>query len=615
MYNPAMKTVPFQLILILSISIGIGACQHAPMEHKPDMKPDISAQKLRDILEAQPAVNLLPELASRSPAEWSSTSVGAQLLASSKEAAAVTYMPETTYTRYRLFKTAGERALYDRPYGEKRSLLSREVLAAWLQGDDSRIDRINDLIWSICEETTWVGPAHEKTEWHIDLYAAETAADLGYVIMLIGDRLPEEVRERVRKEVNRRIFEPYLAHAHEYWWDSGRNNWTGVCAGSVGEAFLLIEDDVERQAEALSIVIEQLDRFIQSAFEADGGCLEGIGYWNYGLQHHVCFAEMLRLKTSGAIDLLSNEKIRAIAAYPLAVVIGKNTYASFSDAHEHASVRPFLAARLSERTGATGLLALVGNAGGDLGASLRDLCWWDGKRREMPKLEDSFLPVSGVARLVGSSGRHTVVLAAKAGHNAESHNHNDVGSFVLAVDGTVYLCDPGAGLYDAAYFSPKRYENVFANSYGHSVPRIGGTLQPAGQEYCGTMQKTGDKSISISFEKAYAVPSLKTAVRSIDIHGGEVILQDSFTFEGETREIEEAFMTWNPVEIGGNVARVITDKGTLEIRAENGTFARERLEEACKANKKEGVLTRIAAVYPASTQVKARFSMVFHAKD
>jgi hypothetical protein len=611
-----MKTVPFQLILILSISIGIGACQHAPMEHKPDMKPEISTQELRKILEAQPAANLLPELASRSPAEWSSTSVGAQLLASSKEAAAVTYMPETTYTRYRLFKTTGERAPYDRPYGQKRSLLSREVLAAWFQGDNSRIDRINDLIWSICEETTWVGPAHEKTEWHIDLYAAETAADLGYVIMLIGDRLPEEVRERVRKEVNRRIFEPYLAHAHEYWWDSGRNNWTGVCAGSIGEAFLLLENDVQRQAKALSLVIGQLDRFIQNAFEADGGCLEGIGYWNYGLYHYVCLAEMLRVRSGGAIDLLSNEKVRAIAAYPLAVVMGKDTYASFSDAHEHSSVQPFLAARLSERAGATGLRALVEEAGGgDLAEVLRNLSWWDGTRPEMPKLDNSFLPVSGLARLVGNAGEHTVVLAVKAGHNAESHNHNDVGSFVLAVDDTVYLCDPGAGAYNAAYFSPKRYENVFANSYGHSVPRIGGTLQPAGQEYCGTMQKTGDKSISIRFEKAYAVPSLKTAVRSIEMHGGEVILQDSFAFEGDGCEVEEAFMTWNPVEINGNVACVTTDKGTLEIRAENGTFTGERLEEACKANKKEGVLTRIAGVYPASTQIEARFSMMFHAKD
>jgi hypothetical protein len=129
------------------------------------------------------------------------------------------------------------------------------------------------------------------------------------------------------------------------------------------------------------------------------------------------------------------------------------------------------------------------------------------------------------------------------------------------------------------------------------------------------MQKTGDNSISVSFEKAYAVPSLRTAVRSIEMRDGEVILQDSFAFDGDGCEVEEAFMTWNPVGIGGNVARVTTDRGTLEIRAENGTFTSERLEEACKANKKSGVLTRIASVYPASAQIKARCAMTFYPKD
>lgn len=581
---------------------------------KPPGQPSVSAGNLLKLLETQPAGNLLPELASRTPAEWAQTQLGADLLASSKSAASTTTIPETTYSLYRLFRATGERAPYDRGAGEKRELLKKEVLAAWFQGDDSRMGRINDLIWSICEETTWVGPAHENKPWFIDLYASETASDLAYTVMLLGDRLPDEVRRRIKSEVNRRIFEPYLAHAYEYWWNLGTNNWTGVCAGSIGEAALLLDDDGPRQAAVLSIVIEQLDRFIQNAFEPDGGCSEGIGYWNYGLLHYVCFAEMLRVRTGGRIDLLANEKVKAIAAFPLAIVMGKDLYASFSDAHERDWVQPFLAARLSERTGTKGLLALAGGGHERLTAVLHDLCWWDGKRPEMPVLEDSFLPVSGLARLVDNGARHKIVLAAKAGHNAEPHNHNDVGTFVLAVDDTVYLCDPGPGLYNAAYFGPERYENIFANSYGHSVPRIGGTLQPLGRDHYGMMEKTGDESIAIHFEKAYAVPSLKSAVRTFQVRNGEVSLQDSFTFEGEACEVEEAFMTWQAVNVNGNIARVTTDKGTLEVRVENGSFTSERLEEACKQNRKQGVLTRIACVFPASQQIDARFSVTFRAK-
>jgi hypothetical protein len=430
--------------------------------------------------------------------------------------------------------------------------------------------------------------------------------------MLLGDRLPQEIRDRVRKEVERRIFEPYLTHAREFWWDSGRNNWTGVCAGAVGQAFLLLEPDIARQAQALEIAVDQLDRFIEIAFEPDGGCLEGIGYWNYGLFHYVCLAEMLRSRTGGEIDLLANPKSKAIAAYPLAVVIAKDTYASFSDAHENASVRPFLAARLAERTGAAGLLALAGDEpGGRLPEALRDLCWWDGKRPEMPPLDDAFLPDSGVVRLVDSTGGHTVVLAAKAGHNEEPHNHNDIGSFIVAVDGTVYLCDPGSGLYNAAYFSAKRYDNVFANSFGHSVPRIGGNLQLPGKKHCGVMEKTGEKSVAIAFEKAYDVPSLIQASRQFEMKDGKVVLQDAFVFNGKPLEVEEAFMTWHNVETNGNTARIITDKGALEILAENGTFASEKLEEACKANKKSGTLTRVSLTCPPSKKMQTRFSIEF----
>ena len=58
---------------------------------------------------------------------------------------------------------------------------------------------------------------------------------------------------------------------------------------------------------------------------------------------------MLRLRTNGKIDLLAQDKMKAIARYPLEVLLAKDTYASFADAHEHSSVHPFIAARLADR--------------------------------------------------------------------------------------------------------------------------------------------------------------------------------------------------------------------------------------------------------------------------
>ena len=48
-------------------------------------------------------------------------------------------------------------------------------------------------------------------------------------------------------------------------------------------------------------------------------------------------------------------------------------------------------------------------------------------------------------------------LGMKGGHNDESHNHNDVGSFVVYHNGKPILVDPGVGEYTSKTFSKERY--------------------------------------------------------------------------------------------------------------------------------------------------------------
>ncbi|NJM08855.1 hypothetical protein HC891_25625 [Candidatus Gracilibacteria bacterium] len=74
-----------------------------------------------------------------------------------------------------------------------------------------------------------------------------------------------------------------------------------------------------------------------------------------------------------------------------------------------------------------------------------------------------------------------LVLAAKGGHNAEPHNQNDVGSFVVHWRGETLLADLGAMRYTRDNFrSGQRYQ-MFANrSLGHNVPLVQGYEQVAG---------------------------------------------------------------------------------------------------------------------------------------
>ena len=118
--------------------------------------------------------------------------------------------------------------------------------------------------------------------------------------------------------------------------------------------------------------------------------------------------------------------------------------------------------------------------------------------------------------------------------------------------------------------------------------------------------------IRVRFPEAYDLPQLKDLVRTLRIEqDGAVTLEDSYAFDGDGLEVEEALMTWLDVQLEANVARLTSNEGVLEIHAEGATFRAERLEKASKENQAHGILTRITAVYSPAPKTTARFTMRF----
>src|SRR5206468_8761605 len=74
-------------------------------------------------------------------------------------------------------------------------------------------------------------------------------------------------------------------------------------------------------------------------------------------------------------------------------------------------------------------------------------------------------------------------VAAKGGNNDESHNHNDIGNYIVYYDGLPLLIDVGRGTYTAKTFSNRRYDIWFNCSNYHNVPTINGVTQPAGPQF------------------------------------------------------------------------------------------------------------------------------------
>ncbi len=236
-----------------------------------------------------------------------------------------------------------------------------------------------------------------------------------------------------------------------------------------------------------------------------------MGYWNYGLINLIALAEMLRARSVGALDPLISPRLRQIAGYPPAVQLSGPVFAAFSDCDEREEFNFGLIQRLTERTGVTALRNLIARPaapGSDwrIQMLIRNLLWWDGVQPDAPIIADAVSTAPGIARLIGETAAGVPFAAAiKAGHNEENHNQNDIGSFVLHVEGENLLTDPGRGLYSRHYFGPNRYDNIFANSYGHSVPRIGGQLQAPGRQHRGELTavttEPGNKSAAVEFAR------------------------------------------------------------------------------------------------------------------
>ncbi len=573
------------------------------------------------------AAPLFPELeAARADLAGLRSSPQAQVILAQTEPLLtdVANIPQPKYTAYRRFIKDGDREEYEEPYFARRARLSALALRAFL-GSETGLPLkalIQDYIWAICEETNWVLPAHENRP--IDLFSAETAFTLAQTLALLGDQLDAEVAHRIYIETDRRVLEPYLRWHDSMWWYWGSNNWNGVCNSSVAAAFLLLERDPRRVAEALAIAFRGLQTFLATAFESDGSSTEGVAYWHYGLINLVALAEMLRARSGGALDPLASPRLRQIAAYPPAMQLSGSVFAAFSDCDETTHFNFGIIQRLAERTGVTALrnlLARPARPGLDwrIQMHLRNLLWWDGIQPDAPAITDAVLTAPGIARLTGATAAGTpFVLAIKAGHNAENHNQNDIGSFVLHITGENLLTDPGRGLYSRQYFGPQRYENIFANSYGHSVPRIGGQLQGAGRQYQGELVAVttgpGPKSAVVEFGRAYPVEGLTRATRTVVIaEDGTVTLTDEFEFDRAPQPVEEAFVTWGDVVAHGPTASIRCGQYALHMAIEapvGARFAVEALAEACRANQREGVLKRLTFIVPPAAQSAARVKMM-----
>lgn len=496
-----------------------------------------------------------------------------------------------TFRAFRRFETDGDRSEYEAAYFQRRHRLAAFSILYWLYGTEEDKKELEDTVWAILDEYTWSVPAHlqrkglsvlQEDGYMIDLFAAETGEALAEMLSLVGESLSPIVRMRTERYINDRI----LKYATDsFWWNSGcTNNWSAVCSGSVAMCAIYMEKNTERLAEILTKYIDVIQKDFYRGFAADGACLEGLSYWIYGVGYFTYFADLLKKRTKGEINLLRDEPVKNIALFFGKCFFPGQGSVTFADAGEKTSYQPALTAyyatlypdefkvppaeyiNMRYPQDHCARFALL----------LRNFVWASGRLapKEVQDFGTHLLPS---AQWYLSTAKNGISIAAKGGSNNEPHNHNDVGSFHLFKNGKMLLLDIGLPAYDAFYFTQKRYTYFAACSRSHSVPIINDTYQSPGAEHCAKNVTLRDDGIQMDISAAYAIPTLSSLIRDLrfDKERGEVRLCDTYTFAELPESIKERFPLPSTPEIKDGVAIVEREGERLEIHFDPAVFTPE----------------------------------------
>ncbi|MDY3929539.1 MAG: hypothetical protein SOZ34_09295 [Clostridia bacterium] len=473
-------------------------------------------------------------------------------------------IPQLYAHDYRRFISDGNRTEFEDGYFKRRLLLKRLLVGEIIQNKNRYTDKIIDIIWLIMEESTWVIPAHNKkrlgftsyenaslpecfdNQFHyIDLFAAETGADLAAAYYFLKDKfeqaVPEIINDKILYTLQQRIIIPFLRFNNMWWmgYENPKvNNWNPWIISNVLTVTALTEANTDIRKRVLDKSKKCLDFFIDG-YKPDGGCDEGPAYWSRAGAALFDALEIISDMTGGDDDYFENPIIKNIMDYIRKVHIKGHTYASFADSSPRAYDEGLtFAMRMGLRTKNPQLYNFAYNLSDgyfklrdlySIYRNLKDICFKANMNTDedisyMPE-KMCVLPDLQIARICCDNGFTAVI---KGGRNNESHNHNDVGNAIVFMGEYPVFIDMGSATYTRYVFSDKRYTIFPIPSHWHNVPEFDGIGQKEGYEFKADSFSTGENFASVQYQSAYPKDAkVSKCERSICEDDGKITIHES----------------------------------------------------------------------------------------
>ena len=493
-------------------------------------------------------------------------------------------IPFLPLSGYREFFKNGNRTNYQTKVNKRKNMAMILSLAEHYEKKGRFTEKLSDVLWAMMEESTWLYPAHNHNTpfgkdttlpcvygdaMHgIGLCSAGGAAAFALAYHLLRDELAEispVIPEKMLYTLNERIIKPFLTCT--FWWmgfyKTGTNNWgPWIVSNVLYITAVTVEDDRTRTAvveKALRCIDEYTD-----ILPADGGCDEGPGYWAKAGGSLFDCLELIYDMTGGKIDVFDHPHIKKVGEYIAKVNICDRYYVNFADGPSTSDHEGSFLIRYGERIGSEAMVSLGKRLASKYGWTLDYSAMYRTLRYlNCPRPTEGATVVAKECALLDELKvmvvRETTnpdcgtLMALKGGNNAESHNHNDLGNFIVYKNGRPVLIDVGVGTYTRQTFSADRYKIWTMQSGYHNLPSFGGVDQKNGAEFvsCDEHYYEAQKSADMELKLAYPKEAgLKTYRRAFRLDGGKAVVTDSFELDGK-KEVTFHFMTHiKPLEDG-----------------------------------------------------------------
>jgi hypothetical protein len=502
-------------------------------------------------------------------------------------------LPASLYLEY---KRIGNRSNYQGIWLERRKMLHCFVLAECMEGKGRFLDAIANLLWAICEESSWTWPAHvgaqrdgvdlpDTSEPIVALFSAETANSLAWTVYLLKEELDTvsaQICKRVEKEIDIRILTPYLKRDDFGWMafvarrDGRRpNNWNPWINSNVLAATLLVEKDETRRLDLVHKVLRCLDNYLVP-YPSDGSCDEGPSYWGHAGASLFDNLELLYSATGGRFNLYQDSVIQEIGRFIYRAHISDDYFVNIGDCDARLNIDRDLVFRYGRRIKDKKMesLATYGLTEGELfdteksfrslGRMLHKLFNLSNiltvKSVSPPLLGDVWLGDEDMQMMAARDREGSskgLYVACWAGHNGQSHNHNDVGNFIIFVDGRPFIVDVGKPTYARKTFSADRYEIWPMQSAYHNLPTVNSVMQEAGRRYAArnVQYRSNEDYAQLRMDIASAYPEeagVKVWFRTVRLNRGnplgdalrrDIQVIDSFELKEKSRGIIQNLIT------------------------------------------------------------------------